>query len=73
MATPTYQELLDQAKTLMLDLLTNRVNSGSVGGRNFTYHNLSTLQSVIDYLETQVGRAATINRGPAVARFGGAS
>jgi hypothetical protein len=54
MATPTYSELLDAAKTALLDILQNGQHV-AMNGRVFTKADLPALQNQIDWLETKTG------------------
>ena len=53
MAVPTYSELLDAAKTALLDVLSNGQHLGK-DGRIYTKADLKDIQSQIDWLETKV-------------------
>lgn len=55
----TPEEMLDAVQNALLALVSGSVSSYSIAGRSFTYHNLSELQRLESYYQSQV--AATRN------------
>lgn len=58
MAVPTDQEILDAARTAMLEIVANPAATYTINGRSYGGQDLEKLQNIIQTYERRVARAS---------------
>jgi hypothetical protein len=57
MAVPTDQQILDAARTALLEIVSNPAATYTINGRSYGAQDLGKLQKIIDYYENRVSRS----------------